>query len=59
MTEPIYFQDFLIESGMEQCAWCGDIKGLEELKALKVDEEEPEALICSGCLESYDRRHSS
>ncbi len=55
---PLYFSDYLLESGMEQCEWCGEVFGVHDLKPAQLDVTSW-AFVCSPCLEGYDWKHSA
>ena len=50
LKDPLYFQDFLIESQQGQCWLCGEIGPEADLVKATVDEGEP-VQICPSCEE--------
>ena len=49
-TNPLYFSDFLMESGVSQCDWCGGLEGDQDVQEVMVDAGEG-ARLCAECRE--------
>ena len=46
----LYFSDFLMESGVSQCDWCGGLEGDQDVQEVMVDAGE-RARLCAECRE--------
>ena len=58
-SEPLYYSDMALAIGLDQCTWCGDVRGLSELRHVQLDVRDGWTWICTECLEEYDRRHTT
>ena len=48
------FQDFLIESGGEQCDWCGRVGAESAYRTIQADEPGQVILVCQECWEQVE-----
>ena len=51
MSSDMTFQDFLIESGLEQCEWCGAIE--PDVATVRMEAGEL-VLVCVACREAME-----
>lgn len=54
---PLYFADFCAETGVEQCAWCGEFVLEVDLRWVSVDVPGNSQQGCSECLSAYYWKH--
>ena len=48
------FPNFFLESQAEQCAWCGEVKGRDDLRLIQEDVPRHYVLVCQGCWEQVN-----
>lgn len=67
MGGELYYQDFLLEAGGDQCAWCGEVDQAEQFRVVRVDQHhhstlpigwwscggEDHVLLCISCIDSF------
>ena len=53
----LFFADWAIEHGVDQCDWCGEWFLQEALRWVQVDVRAHWVWVCGECLEAYDRAH--